>query len=150
MYYAGIGSRSTPPQILSVMTEVAQYLDNLGWILRSGGAEGADKAFEAGARNPDIYLAEDATEAALKMAAQYHPAWHRCSDYAKKLHARNCMIVLGRDLTNPVKFVVCWTPGGKVTGGTGQALRMAVALKIPVLNMAIQSELDKILKKIKK
>ena len=47
-YYAGIGSRSTPSSILSIMTILGKTLAQNGYILRSGGAEGADKAFEIG------------------------------------------------------------------------------------------------------
>ena len=46
---------------------------------------------------------------ALVLAGQVHPAWHRCDDYAKRLHARNCMQILGRNLDEPADFVVCWT-----------------------------------------
>ena len=54
---------------------------------------------------------------------------------ARKFHARNCYQVLGKDLQSPSNFVLCWTPGGAVTGGTGQALRIAIDRGIPVFNM---------------
>jgi hypothetical protein len=50
-YYAGIGSRETPSDVCSQMTELAKQLDAENWILRSGGAKGADSAFENGAIN---------------------------------------------------------------------------------------------------
>jgi len=40
--YAGIGSRETPPEIQTVMTDIARHLKGRGVILRSGGAGGAD------------------------------------------------------------------------------------------------------------
>ncbi len=43
--------------------------------------------------------------------------------------------VLGSDLETPVSFVVCWTIGGKISGGTGQALRIAKDLGIPIFNL---------------
>ena len=46
-----------------------------------------------------------------------------------KLHARNYLII------NKVNFIVCWTPNGKVTGGTGQAIRMAASMGIKVYNL---------------
>lgn len=56
-YYAGIGSRETPDNVLSVMTRLARKLDKSGFRLRSGHAPGADLAFESGAgKNSDIYL----------------------------------------------------------------------------------------------
>lgn len=59
-YYAGIGSRNTPDHIQNIMTRLATKLEQEGWILRSGGAEGADSAFERGVMRPqanaEIYL----------------------------------------------------------------------------------------------
>lgn len=47
-YYAGIGSRESPPGILALMVEVGKFLAQKGYVLRSGGADRADKAFEQG------------------------------------------------------------------------------------------------------
>ena len=46
MTYAGIGSRATPQAELEAMTEAAKMLSEKGYTLRSGGAKGADTAFE--------------------------------------------------------------------------------------------------------
>lgn len=144
--YAGIGSRKTPRNILSLMTKSARRLDELGWTLRSGGALGADLAFEMGAGRKEIYLPwrnfnknpsplHRIDELAYAVARRYHPAWDRCTPAARKFHARNCYQILGRDLATPADFVLCWTPDGKVTGGTGQALRIAADYNVPVINM---------------
>ncbi len=148
-YYTGIGARATPPSILAAMTSLATSLE-CAWMLRSGGAEGADKAFEAGVTNPDnkeIYLPwsgfnhnlskyHHITEDAYTMAKHYHPNWNACSPAARKFHARNCYQVLGLDLATPSTFIVCWTPDGKAVGGTGQALRIAKDENIPIYNLA--------------
>lgn len=47
-WYTGIGSRETPQDICAVMTDAAAELATRGWGLRSGGAVGADQAFEEG------------------------------------------------------------------------------------------------------
>ena len=47
-HYAGIGSRSTPGNVCDVMTKIAWKLSDKGWVLRSGGARGADDAFYRG------------------------------------------------------------------------------------------------------
>ena len=47
--YAGIGARSTPPEVLADMTRIARWLHRTGWHLHSGGAHGADRAFADGA-----------------------------------------------------------------------------------------------------
>lgn len=43
-YWTGIGSRKTPDDIQLMMRLIAKQLTDMGWILRSGGAEGADTA----------------------------------------------------------------------------------------------------------
>ena len=135
--YAGIGSRETPAAILQDMTAIAVLMDRNGWTLRSGAAIGADTAFERGAGPKEIFTARtNIPEWAFEQAERFHPAWHRCSDYAKRLHARNSLILFGLDGHSPVQHIICWTPGGAITGGTGQALRIAHHFHIPVRNLA--------------
>jgi hypothetical protein len=145
-YYAGIGSRETPHDILKLMTKLARKLSREGYVLRSGGAKGADTAFHAGVLDvcgdAQIFTAQHANFESMKLAAYFHPNWLACSDYAKRLHARNGMILLGKDLQDPVQFIICWTPNGEVVGGTGQALRIAASYKIPVRNLAIKEHYE--------
>ena len=49
--------------------------------------------------------------------------------------ARNAMQILGPNMDHPADLVVAYTPGGAVQGGTGQALRMAGSLGIPIRNL---------------
>ena len=147
-YYAGIGARRTPERILGLFSGLALYLYYQGYTLRSGGADGADSAFEAGLLGvgpQDIFLPwkgfnnnqsqlYGVESKALTMAEHYHPAWNACTPVARKFHARNCYQVLGKDLETPADFILCWTPKGETVGGTGQALRIAEDLNIPVIN----------------
>ena len=48
LYYAGIGSRETPKKIQYLMRDIAFALAELKWVLNSGGANGADLAFQIG------------------------------------------------------------------------------------------------------
>ena len=70
--YAGIGSRRrTPDHILRIMTLLAFKLEGLGFVLRSGGAQGCDKAFESGVKldaNKEIFRPKHATFDAIKLA----------------------------------------------------------------------------------
>lgn len=136
-YYAGIGSRETPEPILNMMTSIAHHYRLEGRILRSGGAVGADTAFEAGAGNAkEIFLAHHATPEAHELTAKHHPAWHKCNPRARALHARNAMIILGRDLKTPVRSIICWTKDAKGGGGTGQGIRIANAYGIDTYDLA--------------
>ena len=149
--YAGIGSRETPEDILYMMTGFANLAQGMGWTLRSGAADGADKAFEAGVTDgtkKEIFLPWGMfngsrsmlfppSPMALEMASRVHPNWEACSQGAQKLHARNIHQILGLNLTakDAVKFVLCWTKGGQRIGGTSTAIRVAEMYNIPVFNM---------------
>jgi len=164
-FYAGIGARRTPLFWLEWFTALAERLNELHYVLRSGGAGGADTAFEMGAdpEDAEIYLPwhgfnnnesplSHISAEAMEMAEHYHPRWSQLGSAAKKFMARNCYQVLGLDLDTPVDFIVCWTPAGVITGGTGQALRMAEDLNIPVFNFGcsdpttVKNELDDLIK----
>lgn len=49
--FTGIGSRETPLEILTFMKALGKWYAQHGYTLRSGGAIGADRAFEAGHMN---------------------------------------------------------------------------------------------------
>lgn len=147
IYYAGIGSRKTPPDILDKMKVIGYVLAKERLVLRSGAAEGADSAFENGCNHAkgekEIYLpwksfnGSDSllwppTIDGLQLAEKYHPSWNKLADSVKKLHARNSHQLLGYDLKTPSSFVICYSPG---TGGTEQSIRIAESLKIPVINL---------------
>lgn len=136
------------------MTEIAQLAHAGGWRLRSGAAQGADQAFEAGAPGAETYLPWEKYErealaqmghrfrilkapsqAAIELVDKYHPAADRLSQGARKLHARNGHIVLGRTLDDPVDAIIAWTQDAKMLGGTAGALRIALDYDIPVLNL---------------
>ena len=144
-FYTGVGARKTPQDVLDLMSRIAFRLAQAGWKLRSGGAEGADLAFEVGsAGRCEVFRAQDATDEAMAIAARFHPAWSRCGGYVKRLHGRNAFQVLGRDLKTPSSFLLCWTPDGVIdhehrtvtTGGTGTAISIASAYGVPVFNLA--------------
>ena len=154
LIYAGIGSRETPPDVLKDMELIGEILADKGCILRSGGAEGADQAFEKGCDKAkgkkEIYLpwfgfnnkngiVPEMTDSLYEFSAKYHPAWNQLSQGAKKLIARNACQVFGITGDNPVDFIICWTPNGEIKGGTGQALRIAKDFAIPVFNLGSMS-----------
>lgn len=152
-YYTGVGSRKTPKKILDLMTEIALTLNSKGYCLRSGGAKGADEAFESGAGSrKQIFYASSATPEAMKIAARFHPAWERCGEYVRKLHGRNSFQVLGVNLDNPSSFLVCWTPDGAIshsertmrTGGTGTAISIAEDANVPVFNLGRSDHLSRL------
>lgn len=148
-YYAGIGSRETPQPICAFFKDLAYFLgDRYGFCLRSGAADGADKAFESGAparqiflpwakfsNHPSHYITQPPE--AFEISAKFHPGWGKLREPVRKLMARNAMQVLGPDLKTPSEMVCCYTYEGRGSGGTGQAIRIATAYGIPVFDFGL-------------
>lgn len=136
--YAGIGSRKTPEKILGEMRTIATRLEKYGYTLRSGGAKGADSAFEAAAKRKEIFYASDCENWCLEMVSKYvpsdRPPLERMNPYIQKLLGRNMKQLFGHNGNDPVDFVVCWTPHGD-QGGTGYAIRAAEDYGISVYNL---------------
>lgn len=150
---AGIGARATPDFICTDMEYIAkEVVKSNGWI-RSGHAEGADYAFEIGAGNRCIvYLPSKGFNSKLPMLGKqyqgydytnleftlkYHPNPGALSPFVRQLMLRSGAQILGINGDSPVDAVVCWTPDGKASGGTGQGIRIAMDYGIPVFNMRV-------------
>jgi len=167
--FSGIGSRETPQDDLYLLRDASKYFCGKGYILRSGAAFGADKNCERGCDmvngKKEIYLPwrgfNDSESnlfpdnlpkwlEAQTIAKQFHPAWDRLGDAARKLHSRNSMQILGKNLDNPVDFVLCYCPivNGEHVGGTSQALRLAKHYGIPIINIFNEEHKKKLIKKI--
>jgi hypothetical protein len=161
--YCGIGSRDTPADTLMIMQGVATALATAGFTLRSGYADGADQHFEKGCDaiggKKEIFLPwrsfngstgqsfhivpdDDKMAQAMRLSAKFHPNWDKLNQAVKKLMARNAMQVLGLNLLSPAQFIICWTEDGKMKGGTSQALRIAQAYDIKVVNLGHETGMD--------
>jgi len=145
-YYTGVGSRSTPVEVLHRMTLIAKEKAKLGYILRSGGADGADTAFEKGAGEfTEIWLPWIGfnghhsrlvpSAQAIALVPKFHSRGAWLSSTLRLLHARNIHQVLGADLSTPSEELICWTPSGLTIGGTATAIRVAQAHGIKVINL---------------
>lgn len=160
IYVAGIGARDTPDPVLGKMKNLGKALARDGMILRSGGADGADSAFEAGwdagGGRKEIFLgwpgfegrqadgksvfvkdmSDDCREVEIAKA-YYNRDWNRLGRGGKALMARNTNQLYGQEVgrSKMTDLVVCWTKGGAPVGGTGQALRIAEDKGIPILNL---------------
>ncbi len=149
-YYAGIGARETPSEVCIAMSRIAQWMAEESWTLRSGGALGADVAFElgcdlAGGRK-EIFLPRKLynenlseffipPESAFKMIDTLWSDLRHRNALVRSLFARNCQQILGPTLNSPSNLVICWTRNGEDVGGTGKAIQIARMSSIPVINL---------------
>lgn len=148
---ACIGTRRLNDEQKEFCFNWGKTLAELGFVVASGGAEGADLAFMNGALSVGgrvvCYLpwfTYNESEPALKhlntkkvvytydeypiwatLAREVHPAWYRLSNGAKLLHARNSGIILD-------SLEVHAFPSPDRKGGTEQGIRLAKHLNIPV------------------
>jgi len=161
-YIACIGSRSLSAEQIETCETLGQFIARCGHVVSSGNAEGADQAFQRGAgkvsgKNVSVHLPwpgfnlnvaltfyqcrivseldSDVYREYEEMAAKYHPKWKFLRQGARKLHTRNVGILFPEPHT-PVKMVIAWPsqkPGG---GGTGQGMRIAEGLGIPLVDIS--------------
>jgi hypothetical protein len=148
------------------MKKSAYYLSLDGHVCQTGAAKGADQAFAEGAKfknmvnlfipwseyekewisslyGVNVVVLDINDREAFLSVKEFHPAYTKLSQGAVKLHARNYRIV------NGVDFIICWTPNGKTTGGTGQGILIAQSKGIPIYNLGNETVLNNFVSKIK-
>jgi hypothetical protein len=145
MYYTGIGSRKAPTECLELAEKLATFMSKRGYTLRTGDAEGMDRAFCKGSYSSlrQRFSSEDAKPWAFDMVRKYLPedrsGFDSWKPYVKGLMARNMMQVMGEDGDTPSSLIICYTPvlhyNNSDCGGTGYAIRCALDNDIPVFNM---------------
>ncbi len=164
-YYTGVGSRETPTYVKTLMTGVARMLEGKGYTLRSGGAKGADYAFEIGTSTPDIYSVskkhkpvsgkpsiipdlEKYRELAKKCCLHYNNIH---SQYAKDLHTRNiCQVIGHHEGIVRSDFLLAYTLNGDYVGGTTTAIRCAERFDVPVFNFGTYDCIEKMDERMEK
>lgn len=169
-YYCGIGSRSVPEKIGKEMKSIAMSLNDMGYILRSGNADGSDQWFAKGVMddkaqiwlpwkefnvsfqilhpNHTYNVIKVNDREAFESIDKFHPNPNRLGQQGIKLMGRNYRQIVG--LNEPdSEFVVCWTPDGKMVGGTAEAWRIALHFNIPVYNLNDMTK-EEILREVEK
>lgn len=166
--YTGIGSRSVPDLYKERIYSIAKLLDEIGYTLRSGGADGSDTYFEEISTSKEIYLPwkdfnnntsllHKIPEAAKQLASFHHTIYNELKDSVKSLMNRNVLQVIGQTLNIPSDFVVCYTEDGcnqaihrtSKTGGTGLAISLADTIGIKIYNVKNDSDYEELLSLIK-
>jgi hypothetical protein len=147
-FYCGIGSRTTPEFICRFFTTIAKELSS-HYTLRSGAADGADKAFEDGAGpNKEIWLPwKNFNKSNSKLLYDIHMCQpilkniisEKYYNYLKRnnslsLHLRNVHQIYGDFNSGISEFVLCWTNNCEIIGGTATAIKIAKNNNVPVYN----------------
>lgn len=157
--YAGIGARKTPPDIQDYMRDQARTLQDKGLILRTGDADGADKAFRDATEHKLVYTPAQHIEqwARHEVSLVCDTEYRQMNPYTQNLLARNMYQLFGsgahKDARQPSMFVLYWSlPSPQwgtgfhnnnyynCSGGTRYAVRAACNAGIPTFNLYNQRQ----------
>lgn len=167
-FFTGVGARITPDLVCLLMRRFSQLQRRRA---RSGGANGADEAFETN-WDPVIYLPQRGfrgkggvwryTDAQLAFADKqvelaYPHDFSAVNEFTRDCFRRNVWEVIGlcdsvKD-AKPSDFLLCWTPDGALgiddydrdmTGGTGIAINIASLYSVKVYNLKRINHVKKI------
>ena len=158
--YAGIGSRNINDEEKQVIKTLSGFLSSQ-YLCYSGNADGSDITFQEncfgqcivflpwnGFNNDKFdytnkslckkyYLAGTGDDG-LESVYKFHPNPSALKTGGLALMCRNYYQIMGHLVYPKVDFVICCADednNGNVLGGTGQAVRIAKSLNIPVFNI---------------
>jgi hypothetical protein len=166
--YAGLGDIQTPEYIIEIIRTTAILLVHDGYTCITGGCQGAEQTFANGTlvaggsvtihlpwqsfesawvnklpkERATIVVLQENDFDAYNSVRNFHPAYEKLTPSVRAINARYFNIL------NDVSFLICWTKEGQLIGSTGQAMRLATYLHIPLYNLGIQETLDKMVSKI--
>jgi hypothetical protein len=148
---------------LQVCYELGVYLAELGIIVDSGNAPGADQAYGRGVNSVDpsllhlhlpwksfeahavvagnvVHLLGDLDTKTLgfytELAAKYHNHWRNLKATVRPLMVRNSSIIIPPPATLATKRVIAFPSTKRGGGGTGQGMRIAEGEGIPLSDIS--------------
>jgi ribonuclease HI/ABC-type multidrug transport system fused ATPase/permease subunit len=176
--YAGIGDINIPDNIQKLIILLAEELANQGYVLRTGGAKGADTAFMEGCDKAhgkkEVFYPMDkhVNENTVAEAKSIHPKWESCLNpekkrqedarakekgykiskypFAVRAHCRNMKIINGDQLNNKVEFTIAYQDVNQTAGGTWQGIHYSEKLGIKVYNLYLEKDRNEIINLILK
>ena len=101
-YYTGVGSRKTPKGVQAMMTDVANLLASVGWSLRSGGAHGADVAFEKGVCRHGLSSSEPPKMEIYLPWGGFNDRWEDGVGFYQLNHMNNDLQLKARNLVQEI------------------------------------------------
>jgi hypothetical protein len=166
--YAGIGSRDITDKERETIMNIAAELASMEYICYSGNACGSDIAFQMGSNRRCViflpwykfnfeeyepvknencidYIDVGNRQQGNLSVDNFHPNPRQLSQGGFKLMARNYYQVNGLNNYPVVDFVLCCADvdkKGNVKGGTGQAVRIAKSMNIPIINIRVDGWQD--------
>lgn len=164
-WVTGTGDREPPPEMERVVLRLVAALAKRGYGVRTGNAVGMDaffraaaaasgapiQVFHAGRHSPLagaiglMSRSDDVIARCKQYVYEMHPRGRRLKPEHLKQHAQHALKVLGPELAEPSRVIVCWAGQStfkdarlfEVKGETREAVRIAHAEGIPAYNLAV-------------
>lgn len=151
-YYAGTGDAVVSKDIADALIDIANVLEEQGYILRVRGDEGTEEALVSGIPEDsdriEVYPPwkgfvdwynnyEMPTPGAFEMAWKVHPTWHDLTPDDRRYHAAGTLLVMGKDLKTPCDFLLCYTDKDQPNDDVQQVIRIADCNLIPVFDLGL-------------
>lgn len=158
-HYAAVGPRQISENVASLCYSMGMAMGQDGWHLRSSHSAGCCVSFEMGAEEarapitlylpwksygenvttrPDLQriVVSSKVPEIDSICKHCAPKWNEQPGGVRKLMRRHVACLLGLQLDNPVKCLMCWMP--KTESPTGASFVVAVAQlnNIPLINLS--------------
>lgn len=161
---ACLANPGAPEETKSVFEKLAHYLVSRGFTVRTSGGKDGEEAFQKGAgEKVEVHIPwkgfDNQTsqfcktkDEAKEVVRQFSPSFESLSKGVQTIIASKAHVVLGKELTSPIQFLVVWSLDGaetrkectSKTGFVSTPIKIAESLKIPVFNLKRQDALERI------
>jgi hypothetical protein len=150
--YSGLGCRDISANAEAIVSRVAAHLSADGYLCRTGGNLGAQRAFEKASAVSEVYLPwKNSNEnkshlyhispECFEIASGHTPKWGKMTGGLKKVLAAEVHILLGKDLDKPSQFVLTWE-NKEDSDSLRYTRRLAASYGIQVYNIADYSAME--------
>lgn len=161
--YGVVANPDAPEGIMSQIGSIATRLEAMGYTLRTAGGKGMEEAFEQVTENKEVHIpwrnfnerqskfTRNAKEAD-DVVRPFAPGFDGLKPAVQAIIASKAHTVLGKDLKNPIRFLITYTQDGcentanktAKTGFSGTSIALASSLRIPVFNLKNSDALERL------
>lgn len=153
--YGVVSNIKAPPHAINSAKEIADFLSDKNFVLRTGGGNtDIENLFEASTPHKELYLPwknfneKDSkivrySDHIREIAQWQQPSYESLVPFKQSFINRNIAVVLGKEGTSPLRFLICWSQDGiehpahrtSATGFIGICITVAGLIKVPIFNL---------------
>lgn len=138
-YYTFLAyNRDIHKSLRQTLAITAIKLQQSGYIFRSGAKIGSEKYFELAIysnSHKEMCTFNDLNDKAFNIARLFYSDFDKLHKSKQKRLARIVTVILGKDLNNPLKFLITFTKNGYSTNEIAFAITLAKAYNIHICDM---------------